>query len=147
VLAAGGVAATTHEARPFLACFRRERDAAPLLAELEQICDVGQDVSFHPVTGWRARAFEPALTDWVGAAVQIHGQQYLSVPTEQMPAGPLYFRPQRVACTPLEGRMRVAILNGASWQAPMMARDRHVPIVEALERGGVEAARGSSTST
>jgi DNA-binding GntR family transcriptional regulator len=40
----------------------------------------------------------------------------------------------------LEGRMRVAILNGASWQAPMMARDRHLPIVEAVERGDVEAA-------
>ena len=40
----------------------------------------------------------------------------------------------------LEGRMRVAILNGAAWQAPMMARDRHVPIVEAIERGDVEAA-------
>ena len=40
----------------------------------------------------------------------------------------------------LEGRMRVAILNGASWQAPMMARDRHLPIVEAIERGDVEAA-------
>jgi DNA-binding GntR family transcriptional regulator len=40
----------------------------------------------------------------------------------------------------LEGRMRVAILNGAAWQVPMMARDRHVPIVEAIERGDVEAA-------
>lgn len=40
----------------------------------------------------------------------------------------------------LEGRMRVAILNGAAWQAPMMARDRHVPIVAAIERGDVEAA-------
>jgi DNA-binding GntR family transcriptional regulator len=40
----------------------------------------------------------------------------------------------------LEGRMRVAILNGASWQAPMMARDRHLPIVEAVEQGDVEAA-------
>ena len=40
----------------------------------------------------------------------------------------------------LEGRMRVAILNGAAWQAPMMARDRQVPIVEAIERGDVEAA-------
>ena len=40
----------------------------------------------------------------------------------------------------LEGRMRVAILNGAAGQARMMARDRHVPIVEALERGDVEAA-------
>jgi DNA-binding GntR family transcriptional regulator len=40
----------------------------------------------------------------------------------------------------LEGRMRVAILNGAAWQAPMMARDRHVPIVEAIEQGDVDAA-------
>ncbi|MEX5720295.1 GntR family transcriptional regulator [Geodermatophilus maliterrae] len=40
----------------------------------------------------------------------------------------------------LEGRMRVAILNGASWQVPMMARDRHVPIVDAIERGDVDAA-------
>ena len=40
----------------------------------------------------------------------------------------------------LEGRMRVAILNGANWQAPMMARDRHVPIVEAIERADVDAA-------
>jgi DNA-binding GntR family transcriptional regulator len=34
----------------------------------------------------------------------------------------------------LEGRMRVAILNGAAWQAPMMARDRHAPIVDAIEQ-------------
>jgi DNA-binding GntR family transcriptional regulator len=40
----------------------------------------------------------------------------------------------------LEGRMRVAILNGAAWQAPMMARDRHAPIVDAIERGDVVAA-------
>jgi DNA-binding GntR family transcriptional regulator len=40
----------------------------------------------------------------------------------------------------LEGRMRVAILNGADWQAPMMARDRHAPIVDAIERGDVAAA-------
>jgi DNA-binding GntR family transcriptional regulator len=40
----------------------------------------------------------------------------------------------------LEGRMRVAILNGAGWQAPMMARDRHAPIVDAIERGDVQPA-------
>ena len=42
----------------------------------------------------------------------------------------------------LEGRMRVAILNGAAWQAPMMARDRHAPIVDAIERADVAAAVG-----
>ncbi|SFN91937.1 DNA-binding transcriptional regulator, GntR family [Geodermatophilus obscurus] len=40
----------------------------------------------------------------------------------------------------LEGRMRVAILNGAAWQAPMMARDRHAPIVDAIEEADVAAA-------
>lgn len=40
----------------------------------------------------------------------------------------------------LEGRMRVAILSGAAWQAPMMARDRHAPIVDAIERADVAAA-------
>ncbi len=187
-LAAGGVPAQAHPARPFLACFRRERQAATLLAELAAIRDAGQDVSFSPVTGWRARAVEPALTDRVGAAVQIVGQRYVhppqyvralaegvrarggevvegvgvadlrdesgevavvtttgerqrhdavvlatgaelgrlagrfgvrcpvqagrgysfSVPIDQMPRGPLYFPVQRVACTPLGDRLRVA---------------------------------------
>jgi glycine/D-amino acid oxidase-like deaminating enzyme len=80
VLAAGGVPAGTHRAESFLACFRSERDAAGLLAELEQIRDAGQQVGFHPLTGWRVRAIEPALTDRVGAAVQIHGQRYLHPP-------------------------------------------------------------------
>jgi glycine/D-amino acid oxidase-like deaminating enzyme len=188
VLAAAGVPAVTHPARPFLACFRREREAERLCAELEAIRDAGQDVSGHPITGWRARALEPALTDRVGAAVQIYGQRYLhppeyvrslayavrhrggelvegigvadlqhasggitvvtttgewqrhdavvvatsaelgrlagrfgvrqpvqagrgysfSVPVAQKPRGPLYFPAQRVACTPLGDRLRVA---------------------------------------
>jgi DNA-binding GntR family transcriptional regulator len=42
----------------------------------------------------------------------------------------------------LEGRMRVAVLNSATWQAPMMARDRHAPIVAAIERAdAAEAVR------
>jgi D-amino-acid dehydrogenase len=187
-LGAGGVTAQTHPARPFLACFRRERETAPLLAELAGLQDAGQDTRFSPMTGWRARAVEPALTDRVGAAVEIYAQRYLhppeyvrslalavcarggtvvegveaadlqhrsggvsvvlgtgerrqhdavvvangaelgrlagpfgvrhpmqagrgysfSVPAERLPAGPLYFPKQRVACTPLNGRLRVA---------------------------------------
>jgi D-amino-acid dehydrogenase len=187
-LAAGGVEAETRRAETFLACFRREREAEPLLAELEHIRDAGQDDFFHPVTGWRVRAMEPALSDQVGAAVQIYGQRYLhppqylralagavearggvlregagvtdvrperggvtlalgtgdrphhdavvlatgtwlgelarrfgvrrpvqagrgysfSVPVEKMPRGPVYFPKQRVACTPLGDRLRVA---------------------------------------
>ncbi|MGY1602470.1 NAD(P)/FAD-dependent oxidoreductase [Geodermatophilus sp. SYSU D00815] len=188
VLAAGGVMAPTRRAETFLACFRTEREAEHLCAELERIRDAGQKAGFHPVTGWRVRAVEPTLTDRVGAAVQIHGQRYLhppefvtslafavqarggeivqgaavadvhlrdagvtvvtaagerlrhdavvlatgaelgrlarrfgvrrpvqagrgysfSVPAERMPRGPLYFPTQRVACTPLGERLRVA---------------------------------------
>ena len=188
VLAAAGVPAVTHPARPFLACFGHEREAERLHAELEAIRDAGQDVSAHPLTGRRARAVEPALTDRVGAALQVHGQRFLhppefvrslasavrsrggelvegvgvvdlrpaaggvgvvtatgerqrhdavvlatgaelgalagrfgvrqpvqagrgysfSVPVARMPRGPLYFPTQRVACTPLGDRLRVA---------------------------------------
>ncbi|GIF01155.1 NAD(P)/FAD-dependent oxidoreductase [Paractinoplanes rishiriensis] len=188
VLAAGGVSAATKQAKPFLACFTRERDSRALVTELERIRDAGQDVAFRPVTGWRIRSLEPALTDRVHAAVQIFGQRYLhppqflrslaeavrarggriieggdvtgvqpgpadvgvvcrsrqqhrhdtvivatgavfgelaapfgvrqpvqagrgysfSVPVTRMPGGPLYFPVQRVACTPLDGRLRVA---------------------------------------
>jgi glycine/D-amino acid oxidase-like deaminating enzyme len=188
VLAAGGVSGQTHPAGTFLACFRRERDAEGLLTELEAIRDAGQNATFAPMTGWKAQAMEPALTDQVGAAVAIYGQRYLhppeyvrslaqavrarggeiveeagvadlqhesggvtvvcatgerqrhdavvlangaelpqlagrfgvrqplqagrgysfSVPAEQVPRGPLYFPQQRVACTPLGGRLRIA---------------------------------------
>ncbi|MBB3082585.1 NAD(P)/FAD-dependent oxidoreductase [Geodermatophilus sabuli] len=188
VLGAGGVTAPTRRADPFLACFRRERDAEALLTELQAVRDAGQaDVVFGPLPGLRARAAEPVLTEQVGAAVQVYGQRYLhppefvrslaqsvrarggaveegaavtdlreepggvgvgttdggrrhdavvvatgawlpelaarfgvrhpvqagrgysfSVPVERMPAGPLYFPQQRVACTPLGSRLRVA---------------------------------------
>ena len=69
VLAAGGVPARTHPARPFLACFRRERDAAPLLAELEEIRAAGQDVDCSVVptssvsVGSSARTRGPGTTE------------------------------------------------------------------------------------
>ncbi len=187
-LAAGGVPAGTHRASPFLALYRTEREREVLLAELRAIRDSGQsDVVFGQLTGEQARALEPALTDGVGAAVQLFGQRYLhppefvralalavcerggqvlegadvrevraarqgvvvdlgdserrhdavvvatgawlegltrpfgvrqpvqagrgysfSVPVERMPVGPLYFPRQRVACTPLGGRLRIA---------------------------------------
>jgi D-amino-acid dehydrogenase len=80
VLAAGGVLAPTHRVETFLACFRRQRDAERLCAELEQIRDAGQQTGFHRISGWRVRATEPALTDRVDAAVQIHRQRYLHPP-------------------------------------------------------------------
>ena len=41
----------------------------------------------------------------------------------------------------LEGRIRVAIMNGEPDNAPpMMSRDRHSPIIDAIEKGDVPAA-------
>jgi DNA-binding FadR family transcriptional regulator len=41
----------------------------------------------------------------------------------------------------LEGRIRVTIMNYESDQKPtMMSRDRHLPIVDAIERGDLSAA-------
>ena len=43
----------------------------------------------------------------------------------------------------LEGRVRVTIMNYESDEKPtMMSRDRHVPVVEAIESGDVDAAVG-----
>ena len=81
VLAAGGVTApdapgdrlswpaSAGSARPRACSPSWSRSATPVRTS-----------TFHPVTGWRARALEPALTDRVGAAVQIHGQRYLHPP-------------------------------------------------------------------
>ena len=42
----------------------------------------------------------------------------------------------------LEGRIRVTIMNGETPGTPtMMSKDRHAPIVDAIERGDVDAAR------
>jgi glycine/D-amino acid oxidase-like deaminating enzyme len=188
VMAAGGVPAVTHRADSFLACFRRDRDAAGLLAELEHLRDAGQKIDFEVLSGEQARAVDPVLSDEVGAAVQLLGQRYLhppefvralgyavrgrggeivegvevadlehrsggvtvvtasgerhqhdavvvatgawlgricrsfgvrqpvqagrgysfSVPVARMPRGPVYFPKQRIACTPLGSRLRIA---------------------------------------
>ncbi len=217
-LSAGGVPAATHRAVPFLACFRRESEAAALVAELGHIRDAGQDVGFATLTGAQARAVEPALTDEVGAAVELSGQRYLhppeyvrslalavrarggelvegtgvtglreerggvtvvtstgqqhrhdavvlatgawlgalaarfgvrtpvqagrgysfSVPVEEMPAGPLYFPQQRVACTPLGTRLRIAgMMEFRSPDAPLDPRriDAIVDAVRPFLRG------------
>lgn len=79
-LAQGGVEARPHEADPFLACYRTPEERSPLLEELEQIGDAGQDVKFDATTGDQARRDEPALSDAVGSAVRFHGQRYINPP-------------------------------------------------------------------
>jgi D-amino-acid dehydrogenase len=185
-LGAGGVAAQTREADPFLVCFRGRAQRRPLLEELDAVLSAGQKVDFELLDGTEARELEPALTEQVGAAVRLHGQRVIdppayvealadavrargatvleggavrdvcdlgdqvvlrsdhgehrfdavvlatgawldqlarrfgtrsvqagrgysfSVPVHEMPAGPVYLPEQRVACTPLGDRLRVA---------------------------------------
>lgn len=186
-LIAGGVADTTSEADPFLACFAGEQDRTHLLAELEQVAALGQPIDFELLTGEEARIAQPVLSSQIRAAVRLRGQRFInpgrfveavaesvrarggqllegtsvtdlqvtgsavavrsggiehrldalvlasgtwlgelarrfgvrqvvqagrgysfSVPVEQLPSGPLYFPAQRVACTPLGERLRVA---------------------------------------
>jgi D-amino-acid dehydrogenase len=79
-LAAGGVQARTHQAHPFLACYRSTEERAVLIAELERVQAAGQDVKYEVISGDEARAEEPALSAAVRSAVRIHGQRYINPP-------------------------------------------------------------------
>jgi D-amino-acid dehydrogenase len=202
-LAAGGVAAMTHEAKSFVAAYRTEAERSVLLDELAHIHSAGQEIEFDVLTGAEAREVEPSLSDNVGAAIRLHDQRYInpgqyvhaladsvrargaslvdgadvvdvrdegagvrvvtsagtderydavvlatgtwlgelgrrfgvrtvvqagrgysfSVAIEHMPAGPVYFPAQRVACTPLGDRLRVAgMMEFRSAEAPLDRR-------------------------
>jgi DNA-binding GntR family transcriptional regulator len=98
--------------REVIASPRREAAAASLRTAVERLSDEGE-----PAARMEADlAFHLLLCQLSGNSMLVEAWQRL------------------------EGRMRVAILNGAAWQVPMMARDRHVPIVEAIEQGDVDAA-------
>jgi DNA-binding GntR family transcriptional regulator len=99
--------------REIIASPRREAAVAALRAALEQLVDDGNDLAARVEADL---AFHLQLCRLAGNSMLVESWLHL------------------------EGRMRVAILNGAAWQAPMMARDRHAPIVDAIERGEVEAA-------
>jgi DNA-binding GntR family transcriptional regulator len=93
--------------RQIIASPRREAAVGPLREALERLADVGED----PTARIRADlAFHLLLCRLSGNSMLVEAWERL------------------------EGRMRVAILNGAAWQAPMMARDRHAPIVDAIEQ-------------
>ena len=99
--------------REIIASPRRESAVAALRAALEQLSDDGEDV---PARIEADLAFHLGMCRLSGNSMLVESWQHL------------------------EGRMRAAILNGAAWQAPMMARDRHALIVDALERADVPAA-------
>jgi len=183
ILADGGVAAPTYEAKSFLAAYRTAAERKNLLTEIEHIHAAGQGIEYDVLTGAEARAIEPSLSREVGAGIRLHDQRFIdpggyvgalaesvrarggrilggvdvrdvvdtgsgvtvsgeiydavvlatgawlgslarrfgvrsvvqagrgysfSVPVEHVPHGPVYFPSQRVACTPIGDRLRVA---------------------------------------
>jgi D-amino-acid dehydrogenase len=59
----------------------------------------------------------------VRSVVQAGRGYSFSVPVEHVPSGPVYFPAQRVACTPLGGRLRVAgMMEFRRPEAPLDAR-------------------------
>ncbi len=188
LLKAGGVIASTVEARSFLAAYRTAPERSTLLEEIEHIHAAGQGIEYDVLSGDEARQVEPTLSDEVGAAIRLRDQRFIdpgayvhaladavtarggkihtgasvqavteagpgmlvstaqgsteqfdavvlatgawlgqlarrfgvrnvvqagrgysfSVEVEQMPSGPVYLPAQRVACTPIDGRLRVA---------------------------------------
>lgn len=99
--------------RQIMASPRRDAAIASLRAALEHLIDDGED---FPARIDADLAFHLELCRLSGNSMLVDSWRHL------------------------EGRMRVAILNGAAWQAPMMARDRHAPIVDAIEAADEAAA-------
>ena len=68
------------QARPFLAGYRTPVEAAAMLVELRHIERAGQPVHFDYLTGPQVRQAQPGVSDEIGAAVVVHGQQYIHPP-------------------------------------------------------------------
>ncbi|EFC82482.1 FAD-binding oxidoreductase [Parafrankia sp. EUN1f] len=75
-LAAGGVAAPTRAAAPFLACFQDRVGAEAFLTELDEVRHCGQPVDAEELDPLTARDLAPLLSDQITDVVQIHGQRY-----------------------------------------------------------------------
>ncbi|MGW4944056.1 NAD(P)/FAD-dependent oxidoreductase [Actinoplanes sp. NPDC004185] len=77
--------------------------------EVDVVCRSGEQTRHDAVVVATGAALG-ALTASFGVRQPVQaGRGYsFSVPAARMPAGPLYFPRQRVACTPLNGRLRVA---------------------------------------
>lgn len=78
LLAEGGVAEATHEAKTFLAAYRTEEERTTLLEEIKHIKAAGQDIAFDVITGDEARRLEPSLSPAVGAAILLHDQRFIN---------------------------------------------------------------------
>jgi D-amino-acid dehydrogenase len=78
VLAEGGVAASTHDAKNFLAAYRSAAERETLLDELRQINAAGQQIEYDILDGDAARDLEPALSDEIGAAICLRDQRFVN---------------------------------------------------------------------
>jgi D-amino-acid dehydrogenase len=86
--------------------------------QVRDVCDVGDSVVVHSADGGsRFDAVVVATGAWLDQLTQRFGIRLpvqagrgysFSVPAQQMPAGPVYLPAQRVACTPMGDRLRVA---------------------------------------
>lgn len=76
-LEAGGVAAETYAAEPFIAGYDAVGDVKVLLDEFKHIAASGGNVEHELIGGDEARRLEPALSDAVEAAILIRGQRYI----------------------------------------------------------------------
>jgi D-amino-acid dehydrogenase len=81
----------------------------PGSGDVRVVCRGGEAVQHDAVVVATGAALG-ALTARFGVRQPVQaGRGYsFSVPVERMPGGPLYFPRQRVACTPMDGRLRVA---------------------------------------
>lgn len=79
-LADGGSVPAPAPASPFLASFRKEKDAQHLISELKLLGGTGRPVRFAVLDGRQARMQAPNLSAEITTAVSIAGQRYLHPP-------------------------------------------------------------------
>jgi D-amino-acid dehydrogenase len=77
LLDAGGVRAATSPARPLLAAYPSRRECRALRAEIEHLRAAGQHITYRELSGDQARELQPALSDAVGAAIDLDGQRFI----------------------------------------------------------------------
>lgn len=84
-------------------------DLHPEPAGVTVVCRSGQRQRHDAVVVATGAVFGELMARFgVRRPVQAGRGYSFTVPVEQMPGGPLYFPAQRVACTPLDGRLRIA---------------------------------------
>lgn len=76
-LVEGGVKSKPIDASSFLVGYRTAEERTTLVDELEHIRACGQEVRYEMLTGQQARELEPSFSPAIGAALRLHGQQYI----------------------------------------------------------------------